>query len=56
MAPPSGADTLEVRQRYLRKHRPHPFDFRSRTAFWVVVGGATAWLCIGGFAVFLFGS
>jgi hypothetical protein len=56
MASPSGADTLEVRQRYLRRRRSRPFDSRSRTAFWVVVGAATVWLCIGGFAVFVFGS
>ncbi len=55
MVPPSGIDTLEVRQRYLRRRRLRPFDTRHRTAIWIV-GAAVAWLCIGGFAVFEFGS
>ena len=56
MAPPSGADTLEVRQKYFRKRRSRSFETRRGNAIWIVVAAVTVWLCIGGFAVLVFGS
>jgi hypothetical protein len=56
MAPPSGEDTLQVRQTYLRKRRSrHPGTWHS-TAVQVVVGATVCLLCIAGFTVFVFGS
>ena len=52
MAPPSGDDTLQVRQTYLRKRRSRPGTWH-RTAVWVGFGATACWLCI---AVFVFGS
>jgi hypothetical protein len=52
MASPSGEDTLEVRQTYLRKRRSRPRTWH-RTAIWVGVGATAFWLCV---AVFVFGS
>jgi len=52
MASPSGEDTLEVRQTYLRKRRSPPRTWH-RTAIWVGVGATAFWLCV---AVFVFGS
>jgi hypothetical protein len=56
MAPPSGEDTLQVRQTYLRKHRSRHVGTWQRTAVWVVLGATASWLCIAGFTVFVFGS
>jgi hypothetical protein len=53
-APPSGEDTLEIRERYLHKRRS--FDMRWRVAAWVIVGGIAGWLCVAGFTVFVLGS
>ena len=52
MAPPSGADTLQVRQTYLRKRRSRHVGTWQRTAVWVVAGATACWLCIAGFTVF----
>ena len=56
MAPPSGEDTLQVRQTYLRKHRSRHVGTWQRTAVWVVLGATASWLCLAGFTVFVFGS
>jgi hypothetical protein len=56
MAPPSGADTLEVRQKYFRKRRSRSFDTRRSNVIWIVAAAVAVWLCIGGFAVLVFGS
>ena len=56
MAPPSGEDTLQVRQTYLRKRRTRDLGTWQRTAVRVVVGATVCWLCIAGFTVFVFGS
>lgn len=55
MAAPSGRDTLSARRRYLRRRRARRFVASRRTAGWLL-GVAAASLCIGGFAVFVFGS
>jgi len=56
MAPPSGEDTLQVRQTYLRKRRGRHLGTWQRNAVRVVVGATVCWLCIAGFTVFVFGS
>jgi len=56
MAPPSGGDTLQVRQTYLRKRRSREVGTWQRTAVRVAVGAIACWLCIAGFTVFVFGS
>jgi hypothetical protein len=53
ITPPSGADSLQVRQRYLRRRRSQEFGTWHRTAVWVIVGAASCWL---GIAVVIFGS
>jgi hypothetical protein len=56
MAPPSGEDTLQVRQTYLRKRRSRHLGTWHRTAIRVVLGATACWLCVAGFTVFVFGS
>jgi hypothetical protein len=56
MAPPSGEDTLQVRQTYLRRRRARHVGTWQRTAIRVVVAATVCWLCIAGFTVFVFGS
>jgi hypothetical protein len=56
MAPPSGEDTLQVRQTYLRRHRARHVGTWQRTAIRFVVAASVCWLCIAGFTVFVFGS
>jgi hypothetical protein len=56
MSPPSGADTLEVRQTYLRERRSRPFAARRRAAIWIVVGAAAGGLCIAGIGGLVLGS
>jgi hypothetical protein len=53
---PSGHDTLEVRQTYLRRRRARQAGTWHRTASAVLLGAAACGLCIAGFAVFVFGS
>jgi hypothetical protein len=53
IAPASGADSLQVRQRYLRRRRSQEFGTWHRTVVWVIVGAASCWL---GIAVVIFGS
>jgi hypothetical protein len=53
IAPPSGEDSLQVRQRYLRRRRSGQFGTWHRTAVWVIVGAASCWL---GIAIVIFGS
>jgi hypothetical protein len=53
IAPPSGADSLQVRQRYLRRRRSREFGTWHRTVVWVIVGASSCWL---GIAVVIFGS
>jgi hypothetical protein len=55
-AAPSGEDTLEIRERYLRKRRSRSFDERWRVAAWVVVSGIACWACIAGVTVLVLGS
>jgi hypothetical protein len=56
MSPPSGADTLEVRQNYLRKRRSGAFAARRRTAVWIVLGASACGLCIAGVGGLVLGS
>jgi hypothetical protein len=56
MSPPSGEDSLQARQTYLRRRRSRNAGSWYRTAAWVVVGAAVFWLGIAGFSVFLLGS
>jgi hypothetical protein len=53
IAPPSGADSLQVRERYLRRRRSRESGSWYRTAWWVILGAAACWL---GIAVVVFGS
>lgn len=53
---PSGQDTLEVRQTYLRRRRSRQAGAWRRTAVSVLLGTAACCLCIAGFTVFVFGS
>jgi hypothetical protein len=56
MTPPSGADTLEVRQTYLRTRRSGPIASRRRAALWIVLGAAAGGLCIAGVGGLVLGS
>jgi len=53
---PSGNDTLEVRQAYLRRHHLRQAGAWHRTAVSVLLAAAAGCLCIAGFTVFVFGS
>jgi hypothetical protein len=53
---PSGNDTLEVRQAYLRRRRSRQAGAWHRTAVSVLLAAAAGCLCIAGFTVFVFGS
>ena len=47
--PPSGSDTLVVRERYLRQQRRRSFD-RGWIPLWVTLGALIGWLFIASFA------
>ena len=49
MIPPSGQDSLSVREAYLR-HRHHQRFDRGWAFFWVAAGALVAWLFIAAFA------
>jgi hypothetical protein len=53
---PSGNDTLEVRQAYLRRRHLRQAGAWHRTAVSVLLAAAAGCLCIAGFTVFVFGS
>jgi hypothetical protein len=53
IGPPSGADSLLERERYLRRRRSQEFGTWQRTVLWVILGAAACWL---GIAVVVFGS
>jgi hypothetical protein len=51
MLPPSGQDSLDVRQAYLRHQRiSRRFSDRGLVALWVALGTIVAWLFIAAFA------
>ncbi|MHB8488756.1 MAG: hypothetical protein ACYDCS_09795 [Candidatus Dormibacteria bacterium] len=56
MSPPSGADTLDVRETYLRRRRSRPFGDRRRAAVWIVLGAAAGGLCVAGVGGLILGS
>jgi hypothetical protein len=56
MAPPSGEDSLQVRQTYLRQRRSRNAGSWYRTAVWFTAGAAVFWLGIAGLSVFILGS
>jgi hypothetical protein len=56
IAPPSGDDTLMVRQTYLRKRLAKRSRSRRRTVVWIVVGAVACWLCVAGLGVLMLGS
>jgi hypothetical protein len=56
MAPPSGEDSLQARQTYLRQRRSLNAGSWYRTAAWVIVGATVCWLGIAVFSVFILGS
>jgi hypothetical protein len=52
---PSGLDTLEVRQRYLRRRRARSRDIR-RVALWVAIAAVASFLGTVGLTVLVVGS
>ena len=50
MAPPSGLDSVQVREAYLRACRSRGFGDWARTAVWVTLGAILSWLFIAGFS------
>lgn len=50
MVPPSGQDSLPVRQAYLRQRYQRRLGDRGWTVFWVSLGAVVVWLFIAAFA------
>ncbi len=51
MVPPSGQDSLPVREAYLRqRHQRRQFGNRGWMTFWIAIAIAAAWLFIAAFA------
>ena len=50
MVPPSGQDSLDVREAYLRQRRSRRIADRGLVAVWVAFGTVVAWLFIAAFA------
>jgi hypothetical protein len=55
LVPPSGHDTLEVRQRYLRRRRAQSRDIR-RVALWIAIAAVASFLATAGLTVLVVGS
>ncbi len=52
---PHGSDTLEVRERYIRRQHSRSRDVR-RMAIWVALGAVACFLAAGGLTVLVVGS
>ncbi len=50
MIPPSGQDSLPIREAYLRQRHHRRFGGRGWTAAWVAMGTVAAWLFVAAFA------
>jgi hypothetical protein len=50
MAPPSGLDSLQVREAYFRERRSCHFGDWALSAGWVTLGAIVSWLFIAGFS------
>jgi len=49
-AGPSGRDSLDVRERFLKSRRTRQVGDRSLVAMWITVGAVFCWIFVAGFA------
>ena len=56
MAPPSGEDSLQVRQTYLRRRHADRSGTHRRIAAWIIGGAVAGILCVAGLGVLILGS